>query len=378
MMLGVTSGRGNSLDEVLHYLRVSAGADGTHPRGTIYFVENGDVRSRVRHDEYPAAVRQLKALGVEAGIEQGIMPLGKDDVQGAMMGTATLDWQSSGSTIRPGAICEHFTSLGGEMHAGAGQTPLSELLRFGAAAASGAVTEPYAIAEKFPSAEMQVHYARGATVAEAFYLSVCCPYQLLIVGDPLCRPWANIPAVTVAGIEPGAAAAGMLHLKPAAQLAGSAAVEYFELFIDGLLMRHCPPGGSLDLDTRTLSDGHHELRIVAVEAGPIRSQGRLLLPITTANYQRSIRVSVEPRGVVAADRPLVISARAPGCIGICVVEGTRLLGKIVGEEGRLEIRPARLGAGPVRLQVIGLGANGSTGNVLAAPIDLEVRGEHGK
>ena len=110
-----------------------------------------------------------------------------------MLGVADFDWKASQSTILPGAICEHFTSFGGDMHAAAGQTPLSEWLRYGAAAASGTVTEPYAIANKFPAPMMQVHYARGCTVAESFYQSVLCPYQLLIVGDPLCRPWANIP-----------------------------------------------------------------------------------------------------------------------------------------------------------------------------------------
>ena len=39
MMLGVTAGRGNSPREVIDYLRRSAKADGTHPQGTIYFVE---------------------------------------------------------------------------------------------------------------------------------------------------------------------------------------------------------------------------------------------------------------------------------------------------------------------------------------------------
>ena len=50
MMLGVTAGRGNSLGEVLNYLRRSAAADGTHPKGTIYYVKNDDIRSKVRHD----------------------------------------------------------------------------------------------------------------------------------------------------------------------------------------------------------------------------------------------------------------------------------------------------------------------------------------
>ena len=85
------------------------------------------------------------------------------------------------------------------MSEGAGQTPLSEFLRYGAAGSSGTVTEPFAIAEKFPSPMIQVHYARGCTLAEAFYQSVHGPYQLLIVGDPLCRPWADIPQVSVAG-----------------------------------------------------------------------------------------------------------------------------------------------------------------------------------
>ena len=66
------------------------------------------------------------------------------------------------------------------MSQGAGQTPLSEFLRFGAAGASGTVTEPYSPSPtKFPSPMIQVHYARGCTLAEAFYQSVSGPYQLL-------------------------------------------------------------------------------------------------------------------------------------------------------------------------------------------------------
>ena len=95
------------------------------------------------------------------------------------------------------------------------------------------MTEPYSIAEKFPSPMIHVHYARGCDVAEAFYQSVSGPYQLLIVGDPLCRPWAEIPRVSVAGVEPGAEVRGDLTLKPAATLANDATVDHFELFIDG-------------------------------------------------------------------------------------------------------------------------------------------------
>ena len=115
-------------------------------------MQNGDIRSKVRQAGFPDAVKKLKALGVAAEIVEGNVPEGKNDVQGAMLGVADFDWKASQSTILPGTICEHFTSFGGDMHAGAGQTPLSELLRYGAAAASGTVTEPYAIAQQVPRA----------------------------------------------------------------------------------------------------------------------------------------------------------------------------------------------------------------------------------
>ena len=77
--------------------------------------KNDDIRSKVRQGLFPAAVADLKKLGVAAEILQGTVPLNKPDVQGVMMGTASFDWKASGSTILPGAICEHFTSFGGMM-----------------------------------------------------------------------------------------------------------------------------------------------------------------------------------------------------------------------------------------------------------------------
>ena len=157
--LGVTYGRGNTVEEILNYLKRSAGADGTHPRGTIYFVKNDDIRSRVRHDLFPDAVKKLEELGVSAQIIKGTAPINKNDVQGVVMGTSDFDWKATGSTILPGAICDNFTSYGGIMIKDMTQTPLSEFLRYGAAGASGTVNEPYAILQKFPLPMLQVHYA---------------------------------------------------------------------------------------------------------------------------------------------------------------------------------------------------------------------------
>lgn len=373
VVLGVTTGRGNSVDEVLDYLGRSATADGTHPTGTIYYVQNTNIRSKVRHHAFPRAVRQLKQLGVEAEIVEGTTPTRKHDVQGAMLGTATFNWKASGSTIRPGAICEHFTSFGGIMRSGADQTPLSEFLRYGAAGASGTVAEPYALEDKFPTADVQVHYARGSTLAEAFYQSIYGPYQLLIVGDPLCRPWANIPQVTCSGVDADAVLTGPMSLTPSATVPSGGKIDHFELFIDGWRRATCRVGEKLQFDTVQIADGYHEFRVVAFEASPIQSQGRWILPVVTSNHGRTITTTVAPQGTVRSGAPLTITARSPGSVGIAVMHNSRLVGRITGESGRVELDTSRLGLGPVRLTVFGMGHGSPLEYAMARPIEVTIR-----
>ncbi|MCE5266716.1 MAG: hypothetical protein LLG00_02385 [Planctomycetaceae bacterium] len=388
-MLGVTAGRGNTLPEVLSYLKRSAAADGSRPTGTIYFLQNGDIRSKVRHAEFPSAVRQLKAMGVNAEIIDGVVPPNRQDVQGAVVGIADFNWKASGSIIRPGAICEHFTSFGGIMSKGAGQTPLSEFLRYGAAAASGTVTEPYALAEKFPSPMIQVHYARGCSLAEAFYQSVHGPYQLLIVGDPLCRPWATIPQVSVSGVTAGTSVRGRLELKPSVEQAANSpserptarsadqspqeAADHFELFVDGLRRAECPPGETLSLDTTGLPDGYHELRVVAVGPAPIESQGRQIIPVRFSNHgvqPATAQLAEEPP---RTDKPVLVDVRAPGAVGIVLLGNGRLVGRVTGQQGQISIPANTLGAGPVRLQAVALGPGDVRTHSLAYPLDVTVQ-----
>jgi hypothetical protein len=372
VMLGVTIGRGNTVDDILHYLERSASADGTHPRGTIYFMKNTDIRSRVRHDMFPDTVAELEKLGVSAKIIEGILPQNKNDVQGAVIGISDFNWKASGSTILPGAICEHFTSYGGIMVNTDQQTPLSEFLRYGAAGASGTVIEPLALLQKFPLPMIQVHYARGCTLAEAFYQSVYAPYQLLIVGDPLCRPWANIPQVKVAGANPNDTVTGTLTLTPTATVQSKQGIDHFELFVNGSRAGLCKPGENLTLDTSLLPDGYHELRVVAIEGGLIQSQGRAIVPVITDNYGRKIQVKIASKGVVRPDSPLILDVDSPGSTSVCFLQNSRATGKINGEKGQIRIEAAQLGAGPVSLQVIGLGKGGPRTHVLAPPIDVTV------
>ncbi len=379
MVLGVTTGRGNTREEVLNYLGRSAKADGTHPRGTIYFVQNDDVRTRVRRGGFADAVKKLNAVGVAAEILHGDVPEKKKDVQGAMMGVADFVWNAAQSTILPGAICEHFTSFGGDLKANASQTPLSVWLRGGAAASSGTVTEPYAVPYKFPLPMMQVHYARGCTVAEAYYQAVFSPYQLLIVGDPLCRPWANIPEITVKGLTAGETVHDAMKLKPSAHFADGVKADHFEMILDGLKYSNaggfveCGPDGTLSIDTTNVADGAHELRVVAESKGPVPARGENIIPFATANHGRTIQVTCTPKNrIVPLAESLVITVKSPQSTSIHILRGTYLLGTIAGDDGQVNIPANRLGSGPVRLQVVGVGESGPRTSVFAPPLDIVV------
>jgi len=282
-VLAVTAGRGNSVEDALAGLRRSVAADGTKPTGTVYFLRNGDVRSTTREWAFEAAVKRLKTLGVNAIIEDGVLPQQKTDVAGAVIGIAEFDWPKSGSAMLPGAIVEHLTSFGGVMTKGAGQTPLTEFLRHGAAGSSGTVTEPYAIQAKFPNAFLHVHYASGCSLAEAFYQSVTGPYQLLIVGDPLCAPWRKQLTVTVRGLEADKPLDGKIALSPKFDSPDGLRANEFSLYVDGLRVETIKPGREFIFDTTRCADGSHAIAILARGNDLIETIGRWTTVVSIRN-----------------------------------------------------------------------------------------------
>src|SRR5690606_2457908 len=113
------------------------------------------------------------------------------------------------------------------------------------------------------------------------------PYQLLIVGDALCQPWAKIPKVVVDGVVPEAEVVGVIKLTPNVVGRGIA-VDHYELFIDGRRAGAYPQGQEIEIDTMALTDGWHEVRVVAIAAGPMQTQGRAIIPIQVRNRDRKV------------------------------------------------------------------------------------------
>jgi uncharacterized protein (TIGR03790 family) len=355
-MLGVTRDRGNTVAEIISYLKRSKEADGKRPKGTIYYMWNKDIRSSVRDKCFESMAAEINklGLGVRAKVQQGRVPTGAKDVAGMMVGTA--EFSLANISILPGAICEHLTSQGGIMNEKTAQTSLSEFLRRGAAGASGTVWEPLALQSKFPLASLQLHYVRGCSLAEAFYQSVAGPYQLLIVGDPLCQPWAQAPMITVEGVTPRQVVRGPLTVTPKGTPRGPHPLGSFETFVDGRIIARSQPGKPLTIDTEKLPDGYHELRIVGVTADPIETQGRAIIPITVNNKNGALDLHVSPASKVSFTGKLHVTVKQTGATAIIIRQNSREIGRVNGEVGDAVIAAATLGRGPTTLQAFSEGS----------------------
>jgi hypothetical protein len=313
------------------------------------------VRSTTRDKCYPQVAAEINRLGIAARVMDGTIPMSARDVAGLMAGLQQFDFAASRSSILPGAICEHLTSSGGVLASAGVQTPLSVFLRHGAAAASGTIIEPRAVQAKFPLPSLQLHYARGCSVAESFFQSVSAPYQLLIVGDPLCQPWAVFPNVTFTGIDAAKKLSGTIMITPAGTGAGGRPIGTFELFVDGRLVSRNPPGHTLALDTTQLSDGYHELRVVGSHADAIESQGRKIVPIAVSNHEAALEFEVAPRPAAGFEGKFKVRVRQAGATSITIRQNSREVGSVQGEAGELEIAAATLGRGPTTLQAFSEG-----------------------
>lgn len=374
-MLGVTSGRANSTAEVVRMLERSAAADYSRPDGTIYFAANADIRTKPREPLFASAVRELRAAGTKAEVFSGTAPKYKSDVAGAMLGTADFSLKESRTKLLPGAIGEHLTSLSGILYEGVGQTPISEWVRAGSALTSGAVFEPYNVPQKFPSAFMHLHYVRGSSAAEAYYQATSGPYQMLVVGDPLCKPWARRATVELSGLDVSKPASGIARFTPTAKFDDGTDPSAFELYLDGVLIDARPPGEAFAFDSHILADGTHDMRLMAIGPEPIETRSGIVVPLVVANHRGRVTLTRVDRGPVdrlVAEIQIAVSGM-DSVSNLILVQGTRVVaqyGKALSVQTPISAR--NVGFGPVTLQALAISKDGPTASILSAPLELEI------
>ena len=145
-------------------------------------------------------------------------------------------------------------------------------------------------------------------------------------------------------------------------------VRFFELHIDGVMHTRLGPDRKIEVDTTKLIDGYHEFQIVGVAAESVESQGRVNLPLEVHNHDGNLEFSIVPESVVAAAGSLRLKASQPGARSIKFLQNSRVVGRIMGDQGEIEIAATQLGRGPTTIQAKSDGEN----PVVSKPIPIRV------
>jgi uncharacterized protein (TIGR03790 family) len=268
MMLGFAGPHGNTTAEITAALERGRQADGTRPNGTIYFVTNTDIRSTCRQWEFEPAVAELRAAGISACITNALPSL-QTNVLGILCGMADVAITSPVGFL-PGAMADHLTSFGAAFDTPA-QTKISAWLRAGATATAGTVTEPLSNWTKFPHARYFAHLAAGCSTLEAFFQSLRCPLQTLLLGDPLASPWSSSASITFRGLESGLQQDHQ-QVTITIQAPAGESFSQFLYLLDGVPLGPKTRNTTLTLNRASIPPGHHLLRAIAYRTGSARPQ----------------------------------------------------------------------------------------------------------
>ena len=413
-MLAMTSGRGNSVAEAPQLPATAArSTEGTPARPapsitcrTTIYAPNTVTPGRL----CGTPSTELKKLGVQARLAAPGDPArpGKPRRARRMVGVVpgASTGGSSGSTILPGTICEHFTSYGGQMgEQGEPDAPdrVSPLRR---GRRQRHDRRPYGILGRSfaspgsRSIMLRVHAGRSLLSVDHGALPVAHRRRSVVstLGQhPRGESGQSGPGATLRGpsrFVPRPNSPTKARSRPAAILRGGST--QFELFVDGARAAWARPNEPLVFDTRRVADGFHELRIVAIAAGAIETQGRVFVPVQVDNHGRAIELAVStgtkeatvatphaaehepshkpepPNRSVHWGQALVLAAKTADVDEIIFFCNGRGLGRAEGTEARLVVDPRRLGSGPVQIQALGRTAGQAAMNVVSRPIQLMI------
>lgn len=372
--LGYTGERGVSVQTIIDMIDRSVAADGQQPGlfPSFLFIETNDnARSGPRDSAFPTAISRITATGLPASeVSPGPLPPSGIQTLGVMTGAADLDFSSTTFTLENGAFADHLTSFAGDFNQPA-QTKMSRWIERGAVGTYGTVEEPCNFPQKFPSAFLHSNYAQGVTLGEAFLRTLgAVPFQGYFMGDPLCRPYATGPDVSVSGVPTGTWRGTFSVVVNATPTRANTGLGLAQVLVDGVVVAEGAPGTPMLVPTAHLDDGWHELRGVVVDDSPQQVIGEWVGSFTLANSEQTVTMSPAP---LSGDRDTEFTFPANWVGGL--VDEIRIvhLGRVVAAgDGTtlLRVRGEQLGAGPARVWAEVDFQDGTTART--APVTLDI------
>jgi len=372
MVLAVTRDLGVAPFEAKRNLLASIRADYSHPQGSFVFCKTDDVRTKTREPNFAMAISKLQSRGMKARVIEQALPPHGENCSGVMMGTPDFSWNQGGANLLPGSIADNLTSLGGAMTTAA-QTKATEFLRYGAAASSGAVTEPYSIQNKFPHPMIHVHYVDGLSAAEAFYSSVLCPYQLLIVGDPLCQPYCNPPRFAIKSKSDITEESQSMQISlQTIESSSTTEPDVLQMLINGVLRSQAPFEPQFRMSLNKAEPGAHEVRLISKAAKPIEERFEQNFWISLGKADEQLKLVVPNNWRLSEDKPLKISIQKSSELGeIQLIHDFEEIGTFAIGQDSIVLSPSNIGYGPVRLHAQQTVGNGKIVRSLPAVILVE-------
>ena len=374
-MLGYTGPLGNTLQEIFDNVDRSVAADFSRPAGTFYFCETNDhARSGPRENTFDNVINELATLGGVGSHEMRWLPQNRFDCLSILTGLASADIEGGNFTIIPGAYCDHLTSWAATFD-NENQTKVSSWIRKGATASWGAVEEPCNYPGKFTHARSQAYYFMGSSMGESVYRAMgFTPFQGLLYGDPLCRPF-DYPVTVTVDDAPTDPVAGTVALTPAGTTDKQfTLVLEYDVTVDNARVAS---GFILPLtfDTTALADGWHDMRVIGFDSSIVRSAGTWQGPLIVNNMGRSSTITAstttgDHATVFAFDVASVAPGRGGVPVEIRLVSNDRILDALPGCQGTLRTTGLVLGAGTSNLQAEALYADGM--RVRSAPVQVTV------
>lgn len=378
--VGFTGMWGTTPEQAIAALERAAASDGTKPQGTIYFEDN-DANATYRNREWSAVQQELTARGIPWVQEfetPGGVPQNRSDVRGAVVNTG-YPQPPNGSTYLPGAWVDSLQSYGAAFSV-ADQTKSTEFLKAGAAGTSGTIDEPQGVPWRFTDASIHLFIADGSTLGEAFQKAMNRPIKQMFMGDMLAQPYADVPQVsfTSAPAEGEIISGNSVAIGASASLPVdsnlASGIKELRLYVDGKATGPVisSADGSFSLDTTALSDGRHELRVVALNDAAAESEGYVLRHVVVNNHNRS--VSAPALLTVGAVDPAPVSVNASvgdGTAGVTRIELRQLgrsLGSVAGGSGTISLNPTKLAYGANQLVPVAVFADGT--EVAGSPIEV--------
>jgi hypothetical protein len=372
-MLGYTAGTGNNTpEEIIAMIDRSVATDGTRPAGTFYYCNNpADPARNVRAAGYTFPSNGINSLGGSSQIVNNtVLPSPNQNCIGIMTGNATLgDLSTIG--IRPGAFCDHLTSFAAVFE-NTGQSRVCEWIRAGASGSAGMVDEPCNYLAKFPTPNIHMFYFQGLTLGEAYFRTVqAVPFQGLFYGDPLTRAYSWVPTVNVANLPTGAVSGTISFNATGSSPRSGGGVNQYELYVDGRLIRR-QATGAFTLDTTTLSDGMHDVRVLGRENGTPQTMGRWSGPLQTDNFGKSVTVGVSPTstGDLGTTFTFTCEASGGGVVALHLTQNGRVIAGARASSATFSIVGNTLGASASTLRAEAIFNDGR--RAISGPVTVTV------